>query len=121
MRTALVLDDQGAYLRALARSLRGQLDVVVAETQAAAKSSIRPEISLALVDICLSQSDAANREGLEFIRWLRAVRPDVRIVAMSARDEAELPQQTLEAGADVFLPKPLRISELKTVLAKLGK
>jgi DNA-binding response OmpR family regulator len=78
-------------------------------------------MSVALVDVCLSASEPSNREGLEFVRWLRCERPDMKIIAMSARDESALPAQALQAGADVFLPKPLRLSELKGVLAKFGE
>ena len=119
MKTALVLDDQGAYVRALVRSLRGELEITGAETIAAARAALQPGMVVALVDICLSTTDAANREGLEFIHWLRSERPDIRIIAMSAQDEPDIPEQAKMAGADVFLSKPLRISELKAELARL--
>lgn len=121
MITALVLDDQTAYVRALARSLRSAVEVVGTGAQASAKLALRPEMTVALVDICLSDTDSTNREGLDFIRWLRTTRPDMGIIAMSARDEPDLPGLTREAGADVFLPKPLRISDLKSQLARLSE
>lgn len=119
MATALVLDDQGAYVRALGRALRGGWEITGVETQAAARAAVGPEVVVALVDICLNAADPENREGIEFIRWLRAARPDIKIIAMSARDEQDLPQLSSQAGADLFLPKPLRVSELKDILTKL--
>lgn len=120
VRSALILDDQTAYIRALARSLRGSLEVTGAETRSSATMLLRKDMTVAIVDICLAAADPTNREGLEFIRWLRAERPAIRIIAMSARDEADISTRALAAGADTFLSKPLRMSELRELLARFS-
>jgi CheY-like chemotaxis protein len=113
MKTTLVLDDQLSYTRALSRALRGYCQVLGAGSVADAKHMAEQDVAFALVDICLSEEDAANRGGIEFIRWLHGQHPDIQIIAMSARDDPDIPRQAKEAGADEFLPKPLRVSELK--------
>jgi CheY-like chemotaxis protein len=115
----LVLDDQTAYVRALSRALRGDCEVVAAGSISEAQGVLSPDIGVALVDICLSEEDPKNREGLDFIHSLRAGHAEICIIAMSAREDPDLPEQSLQAGADAFLPKPLRVSELKQMLAEL--
>lgn len=117
MKTALVLDDQTAYTRALARSLRGSLEIVGAETLQRARDVLRPDMAFALVDICLSTAEITNREGLDFVRWLREKAPGICIIAMSAKDDPDIPAMSIHAGADRFLSKPLKMTELRQILA----
>ncbi|MCK4786481.1 MAG: response regulator [Desulfobacteraceae bacterium] len=83
----LILDDQVMYGRSLARALGREYDVRHAVSCLDAKA--RAEyVHIALVDIRLDEeADAENREGLDFIRWLRKQSRDVSIIAMSALEE----------------------------------
>lgn len=64
----------------------------------------------ATVDLLMPDTD-----GMALIRQLRSTYPDLRIVAVTADVQEETRQQTLEAGADVFLGKtdpPIRLREI---------
>jgi DNA-binding response OmpR family regulator len=89
-----VLDTQGYSVRRLARG--GNAHVVAAEG-----------FDLVILDLGLPDVD-----GLDVCRKLRSGRPDLAIVILTARDR-ELDVVTgLDAGADDYLIKPFRLSEL---------
>ena len=115
----LILDDMEAYIRALERALRREWDVSGASTTYEARhvAEARPEV--ALVDVRLVEDDPDNREGLDFVRWLRSNGYRLPIVAMSALDDPSLPVEAEAAGADRFIAKPIRVSELRRLLREL--
>jgi CheY-like chemotaxis protein len=84
-----------------------------------AMDAISEKIDLILTDIRLDESIADDREGLELVRYARAKYPEMPVVAMSALQETDVAQQALAAGATRFLPKPIVISNLKTLLDEL--
>jgi DNA-binding response OmpR family regulator len=69
------------------------------------------EIDLVLLDLGLPDLD-----GVEVCRQLRARLPNVVIVMLTARDEEMDVVVGLEAGADDYLTKPVRLAELRARL-----
>jgi len=94
---------------------------VVASTVQEARQSEDDDLFCALVDIRLDESMPNDRQGLEFVSWLRERKPQIPIVAMSALDEESLEADALKAGATRFLRKPIVISRLKELLQELQK
>lgn len=117
--TILIIDDMQEYLNSLERTLRSIFEVRTALNLPEAKEKATPDIALALVDIRLSQEDASNRDGLEFLRWARAKYPNLPIVMMSAYSEFEAAVDALNLGANKFLKKPINVVELKALLKQL--
>ncbi len=117
----LIVDDQVMYGRSLDRALRSDFSIVVATTVQGAQQSKGENLSCALVDIRLDEAKPDDRQGLEFIRWLRERKPHIPIVAMSAIEEESLEDEALKAGATRFLRKPIGISRLKELLQELQK
>jgi len=115
----LVLDDQVQYGRSLDRALRGEYEIVLSVSQAEAREKLTPDICIILADVCLNESDATDRKGLEFVSWVRTQRPDLPIISMSAMDDESLESAALKAGATKFLRKPIAISRLKALLQEL--
>jgi DNA-binding NtrC family response regulator len=62
---------------------------------------------LALVDIYLGEAN-----GVEFLRRIRAIRPDCDCVMMTAHASVETMAQSVKDGAVEYLGKPLRIDDL---------
>ena len=89
-----VLDGQGYAVRRLARG---------GPAVAAADASI----DLVLLDLGLPDLD-----GIELCRRLRNRRPDLAILILSARDHELDVVAGLDAGADDYLVKPFKLSEL---------
>jgi DNA-binding response OmpR family regulator len=89
-----VLDSQGYGVLRLARG--GQ-----------AVGALTPETELVVLDLGLPDID-----GIEVCRRLRAARPELAILILSARDQELDVVAGLDAGADDYLVKPFRLSEL---------
>jgi DNA-binding response OmpR family regulator len=89
-----VLDSQGYAVRHLARG-------------APALAAAGDDVGLVILDLGLPDVD-----GIDICRRLRAARPELAILILTARDQ-ELDVVTgLDAGADDYLVKPFRLSEL---------
>ena len=115
----LILDDQTTYRRALSRALQDEYDPVGASTVDEVAVAAPADLAAALCDVRLDESRPENRDGLQALKWLRENRPGTIIIAMSAIDDPELPGETLRHGAHLFLPKPIRVSDLRAALARL--
>lgn len=89
-----VLDSQGYSVRRVAR---GRL----------ALSAVGEEVALVLLDLGLPDMD-----GIDVCRRLRAARDDLAILILTARDSELDVVAGLDAGADDYLVKPFRLSEL---------
>jgi len=106
---AEMLDD---FLR-----LKGHQTVVVEDGQSALEVLQDKPLDIALVDIQLP-----GMSGLELIREMRLM-PDlrnIRIVAVTAQAMAGDRERCLEAGADDYLAKPIKLRELTSILENLG-
>jgi DNA-binding NtrC family response regulator len=115
----LVVDDQEEYLRSLGRALKGEYEVLTASSMEQGKAVSFEGVQSAIVDIRLVADDTNNRDGLLFIKWLRENHPGVVPIAMSAMEDPALEGQATSAGAAMFLPKPVRVSDLKNLLRRL--
>jgi DNA-binding response OmpR family regulator len=89
-----VLDAQGYAVRRLARG-------------GPAVSECGPDIGLVILDLGLPDVD-----GIEVCRRLRAARPDLAILILTARGQELDVVAGLDAGADDYMVKPFRLSEL---------
>jgi DNA-binding response OmpR family regulator len=92
---ARVLDSQGYHVRRVARG------------GSAAAEARDDDVALVVLDLGLPDID-----GLAVCRRLRAARPDLAILILTARDQELDVVAGLDAGADDYLIKPFRLSEL---------
>ena len=104
----LVVEDDEAIAVGLTRVLAGQgYSATRLACGAGAVRAAHPPVALVLLDLGLPDVD-----GLEVCRRLRAARPELPIIILTARD-AELDVVAgLDAGANDYLTKPFRLSEL---------
>jgi DNA-binding response OmpR family regulator len=63
-------------------------------------------------DLILLDLGLPDIEGVELCRWLRTDLPDTVIVVLTARTEESEVVVALDAGADDYLTKPFRLTEL---------
>jgi DNA-binding response OmpR family regulator len=89
-----VLDSQGYATRRLDRG-------------GPAPAAATPEVGLVILDLGLPDVD-----GIDVCRKLRNARPDLAIMILTARDQELDVVAGLDAGADDYLIKPFRLSEL---------
>lgn len=115
----LVLDDQGQYLRSLARALKADADLILVETLTAAQEAFSPDFALVLTDIRLDEARDDDRQGIDFIRFVRSRSAELPVIAMSALEAPDVEAAALAAGATRFLRKPIVVSELRMLLTEL--
>jgi DNA-binding NtrC family response regulator len=71
------------------------------------------EIDLAIIDLMMP-----GMNGLEFFQTLKALRPEVVAVMISARATVEVAVSALKSGIYDFITKPFRLGEIKKAIAK---
>jgi DNA-binding response OmpR family regulator len=104
----LVVDDDEAISAGLTRVLENQgYFVRRLDRGAGAVAAAKPDIELVVLDLGLPDID-----GIDVCRKLRNARPELAILILSARDEELDVVAGLDAGADDYLVKPFRLSEL---------
>jgi DNA-binding response OmpR family regulator len=104
----LLVEDDDAIAEGLVRVLEGQGHPVrrlPGGTGVLAHADA--EVGLVILDLGLPDVD-----GLEVCRRLRAARPQLAILILTARDRELDVVAGLDAGADDYLVKPFRLSEL---------
>jgi DNA-binding NtrC family response regulator len=105
-----------------AQSFREMRQVLAANfrvTLASTESQIQllvddPDVDGIVLDI-ESIGDQAN-DGIDVLREIRRLRPDLILVATTKSINSELPLMASQAGADQFLLKPVDYEQLRTVL-----
>src|SRR4051795_9371138 len=106
LRLVLVEDDE-AISAPLSRGLRREgYDVHVEhDGPAGLRAALDPKVSIVILDVGLPQLD-----GLEICRQLRASRPRLQILLLTARSEEVHAVDGLDAGADDYIAKPFRLA-----------
>jgi CheY-like chemotaxis protein len=111
MSLVLVIDDDAQIRRMARRILAGAGHAVIeAEDGDAGLALVRSgEVALVLTDLIMP-----NKEGIETIRDIRQICPEMAIIAMSGTGaSASLYLHVAEKlGADAVLSKPFRAAEL---------
>jgi DNA-binding response OmpR family regulator len=104
----LIVEDDDAIASGLERVLTGQgYGVRRRAAGAGAVDAAGDDVALVLLDLGLPDID-----GVEVCRRLRAARPELAILIISARGDELDVVAGLDAGADDYLTKPFRLSEL---------
>ena len=100
----LIVDDHPMMRQGLAQLINSEPDLTVcceADTARQAFDAIaRGQPDLALVDISLP-----DKSGLELIKDLRAIHPDLRVLVVSMHDESLYAERVLRAGGRGYVMK----------------
>ncbi len=110
----LVIEDEAPIVRALERGFAAGGHLVVSADNG------EDGISLAMdrtIDFVLLDISLPGKDGHQVLARIRAVRPDVPVLMLTARDDLENKVSTLNAGADDYVTKPFAFEEL---LARMG-
>ncbi|MDX6198915.1 MAG: hypothetical protein QOJ79_2066 [Actinomycetota bacterium] len=105
----LLIEDDDAISAPLSRGLaREGYDVALAvDGPAGLAAGLSSKVALVILDVGLPFMD-----GLEVCRRLRAARPKLQILLLTARSEEVHAVDGLDAGADDYIAKPFRLAEL---------
>jgi DNA-binding NarL/FixJ family response regulator len=105
----LVVDDERFFREAIRDALaEAGIECDVAETAAQALAAARdPKLAVVVLDVGLPDSS-----GVEVLRRLRAERPSLRVIVLSAHTDQEIVLEALRLDASDYLAKPLHDEEL---------
>lgn len=115
----LIADDDRGVRSSLSLGLRsGGYEVVLASSSAEAIDAVRahPDINVALIDMNYSASTSGS-EGLELLRRLRVLAPELKIILMTAWGSIALAVEGMKLGAWDFLTKPIDVHILRERIA----
>jgi two-component system, NtrC family, nitrogen regulation response regulator GlnG len=113
--TILVADDDGAIRTVISRAL-GRLghDVRVASNAATLWRWIEEgDGDLVVTDVVMP-----DENGLDLIPRIQNIRPDLKIIVMSAQNTLLTAVKAAERGAFEYLPKPFDLNELASIVQR---
>jgi EAL domain-containing protein (putative c-di-GMP-specific phosphodiesterase class I) len=105
----LVVDDELALTRSLARVLASHGFAVVPVGDGAAAIAA---LQTGRFDVVLSDIRMPTMDGVELLRALHGIDPDLPVILMTADPRVETAAQAVELGALQYLLKPVPVDEL---------
>ncbi|RPH95762.1 response regulator [candidate division KSB1 bacterium] len=117
-RELLVIDDEESIHKLLGDYLRGRGYTVYSVFDGMdGVASLRDHAGIGVV---LTDVRLAGADGLDVLREIKQHDPLVQVVMMTAANDKNVAVQALRLGADDYLEKPFRLSELDEVLERCG-
>jgi len=115
----LIVDDEESICFSMSEyfGLHGYKVDTARELDEAEKLIECNKYEVAILDLRLGV--AHNADGLEITRLLHELRPNTRIVVLTAYGSAEMEDEARRRGADAFLRKPKPLSQVAQVIQGL--
>jgi len=114
-RVILVVDDEEAQRKVLAGFLRKKGFEVLA---AGSADEALERVSTHTVDLVLTDLRMPGGGGLELLRGLRALNPEIPVVVMTAYGTVASAVEAMKDGAADYLSKPVDLDELELIVAR---
>ena len=107
----LLVDDEKEFVRALAKRLgaRGLNVEIAGDGESAVEKVKTSDFDVIVLDLAMPGID-----GLETLKRLREVNPDLQIVLLTGHGSIKSGVEAMKEGAVDFLEKPAEFSELMT-------
>jgi CheY-like chemotaxis protein len=115
--TLLLVDDDAAHLRALARSLRSNRRSVSVLTAGGAAQAIEL-LGKMPIDIVLSDLQMPEMDGFELVAWMIHNKPQIPVIAMTAYWSKHAEEKLASLGGIECLTKPLDVT---SVIARIDE
>lgn len=114
----IVIEDNDDLREAMVDALRGRGHQVhgLNCAEALPEQSAWQRIDILVVDLNLPGED-----GLSLVVRARAIQPDVGVIMVTARSQAQDREAGYAMGADVYLTKPVSLQELGSAIQTLGR
>ncbi|MCP5373988.1 MAG: sigma-54-dependent Fis family transcriptional regulator [Hyphomicrobiales bacterium] len=109
----LITDDDAAICRSLELHYRQQgHDIVTAGNAAEAMARVEAEP----FDAVVTDIRMPGEDGLSLMRRIRAARPNLPVIVMTAFQDLDSTVSAMQGGAVDYVPKPIDIGDLDTAL-----
>lgn len=110
----LVVDDEPDLCELLSITLeRMDLDPRTAASVAAAQRMLKTD----RYDLCLTDMQLPDGDGLELVSWIQQYSPSVPVAVITAHGNMETAVRALKLGAFDFVSKPLDLAGLRKLVA----
>lgn len=116
----LLVDDHALFRDGLASMLSLSEDFVVVGEASNGREALHQAEQLQ-PDVILMDIDMPDIDGIEATRQIKSAKPEVRIVMLTVYDEQERLFEAIRAGAQGYLLKSIRASELLDQLRGLSQ
>jgi len=105
----LVIEDDSSIRRGIVDALtfEGYATLEAADGEAGLRTAVEADCELVLLDLVLPRGD-----GMEILKAVRASRPRLPVIILTARGEESDRVQGLRLGADDYVVKPFSVREL---------
>jgi DNA-binding NtrC family response regulator len=114
----LIADDQRDVLEALQLLLKGEpFEVETAASPPAVLAALgRSAFDAVLIDLNYTRDTTSGREGLELLRAVRLLEPELPVIVMTAWGTVDVAVTAMREGASDFIEKPWDNQRLLSVL-----
>jgi two-component system, NtrC family, response regulator PilR len=114
MPSVLVVDDEPDLCELLSMTLQ-RMDLIprIANNVAAARRLLKTD----QFDLCLTDMQLPDGNGLELVEWIQQHTPNVPVAVITAHGSMETAVRALKLGAFDFVSKPLDLSGLRKLVA----
>jgi two-component system response regulator PilR (NtrC family) len=110
----LIVDDEPDILELLAMTLESMsIDCITAENLAQAQQALSQQD----YDLCLTDMRLPDGNGLDFVKLIQQQKPDLPVAVISAHGNVDLAVKALKLGAFDFVSKPVKLRQLKDLVA----
>ncbi|HEY5647296.1 MAG TPA: sigma-54 dependent transcriptional regulator [Pseudomonadales bacterium] len=110
---ALIVDDEPDIRELLEITLgRMSIDTAAAADLAAARSLLESSE----FDLCLTDMNLPDGDGLELVEYIAAVKPDLPVAVITAFGSMDTAISALKAGAFDFVQKPVDLEQLRRLV-----
>ena len=114
MEKLLIIDDEASICTSLSFALEDEYQIFTAENETEAFQILQKhDISILLLDLRLG-----NCDGIQLLRQIKAQKPDIMVIMMTAYGTIESSVEAIKAGAFYYISKPINIDELHLLLLK---
>lgn len=113
-KTILVVDDRLGIRKLLMEVFRSAGYNVIAT---ASGSEAIEKVSEQAVDLVLLDMKMSGMDGLETLTQIKSIKPQVKILIMTAYEELEVLKEAARRGSNGHISKPFDIEELKVIVA----
>jgi two-component system response regulator PilR (NtrC family) len=114
----LIVDDEPDLCELLSITLgRMQIDSSSVHDVASARAALQA----GHYDLCLTDMQLPDANGLQLVEWMQAAKPDVPVAVITAHGNVETAVRALKLGAFDFVSKPLDLADLRKLVAQAIK
>jgi DNA-binding NtrC family response regulator len=115
-RLHLLVVDSDVAVRSACAEIAASLGYAVESTGDLGRA--RSLLSNQVADILLVNLPAGSNHGLELVSEVKALHPDISVIAMTATNSVSKAVEAMRRGASDYLTKPFAMDELSTVLER---